>query len=53
MNDVFYPQKIIVEDVPVKDGLFNDRGRLCDRGAPGTAAGITPELVDRQGAASG
>jgi len=46
-------QKVIIEQVPVKDGRAVTEGDFAIDGVPGTAARVVLKFVDPQGAASG
>lgn len=46
-------QKIIVEEVPVKDGRFMSEGGFSIDGVPGTSSRVILKFVAPQGAASG
>ena len=46
-------QKVIVEEVPVKDGRFMSEGDFSIDGVPGTASRVILKFVSPQGAASG
>lgn len=46
-------KKIIVAEVPVKDGRFMSEGDFSIDGVPGTASRITLKFMEPQGAASG
>lgn len=46
-------QKLIIEEVPVKDGLAVTEGDFAIDGVPGTGAKVILKFVEPQGAASG